>query len=137
PSETPAPVAVAPVTTAPEAMPQAPAMVEEEPTPSRELTALGWSGVGLLAGGGAVMVLAGIAHWQTIEAKDDYDWGRTDSRSTYDGWRGTMIASYAVGGAALGVGTALLVWDLVAERPVRTAVVPMPGGAMVSVAWRW
>ncbi|HOW51195.1 MAG TPA: hypothetical protein PLV42_04010 [bacterium] len=135
-----APAAAAAPRTAPGAMPQAPAMVEESvaPTPSRGLTALGWSGVGLLVGGGAVMALAGVAHWQTGEAKKDYDWGKTGSdRSTYDLWSGTMIASYVVGGLALGTGAALLIWDLVAERPVQAAVMPLPGGAMLTLTGRW
>lgn len=134
----PAPVATVPQDRAPGAMPQAPAMVEPPASGTPALTAIGWSGVGLLAGGGAVMVLAGVAHWQTMEAKDAYDAGKTNGdRGDYDAWSGTMIASYVIGGAALGTGAALLIWDLVAERPVQAAVVPMPGGAMLTLAGSW
>ncbi len=131
----PAPTAADPATAT---IPQAPAMLPEPAPAPRTLTALGWSGVGLLAGGGAFMALAGIAHWQTGEAKKDYDAGKTNGdRSDYNMWSGTMIASYVIGGAALGTGMALLIWDLVAEKPVQAAVVPVPGGAMITLAGSW
>ncbi len=135
PPSVPEPQPAAPATTP---IPQAPAMLPEPAPAPRTLTALGWSGVGLLAGGGAFMALAGVAHWQTNEAKKAYDAGKTNGdRSDYDTWSGTMIASYVIGGAALGTGAALLIWDLVAEKPVQAAVVPMPGGAMITLAGRW
>jgi hypothetical protein len=116
-----------------------PAKRQETPaTPPRELTILGWSGVGLLAGGGVLVIVGGIAHWQTGVAKKDYDAGKTGGDAgTYEAWKATTIAGYAVGGAAMAAGAALLIWDLMADRPVQAAVMPLPGGAMVSVAWRW
>ncbi|HOW51314.1 MAG TPA: hypothetical protein PLV42_04630 [bacterium] len=119
-------------------IPQAPAMLPEPTSAPRALTVLGWSGVGLLAGGGAVLVVAGIAHWQANEAKKDYDLGKTNGdKGDLETWGATTIASYAVGGAALATGAALLIWDMVAERPVQAVIAPVPGGAMVSVVWRW
>ena len=117
----------------------APASIDTTPPkPSKQLTTLGWSGVGLMAGGGAVMIFAGIAQWQTGEAKKDYEAGKTyGDRGTYDGWRGASIASYVVAGTALAAGTTLLVIDLMRDAPATAAIAPLPGGAMVTVAWRW
>ncbi|HNT28854.1 MAG TPA: hypothetical protein PKH10_11850, partial [bacterium] len=103
-------------------------------TPPRELTAMGWNGVGFIAGGGALIIFGGIAQWRTGEAKKDYEAGGTGGDTkTYDAWKAVTITSYVTGGALLAVGTTLLIWDLVADRPVEAALAPLPGGAMVAL----
>lgn len=117
---------------------KAPAVSSEEKRPLKKLTVLGKSGIGLLAGGGALIILGGIAQWRTGIEKDLYEKGETNGdTSDYNAWKYTSIISYSVGGAALAAGMALLITDLVMDTPVKTAVAPIPGGASVSFSWRW
>lgn len=114
------------------------ATADSTATTPRELTAMGWNGIGFLAGGGALIIFGGIAQWQMGEAKKDYDAGHTGGDTkTYDAWQAVTITSYATGGALLAVGATLLIWDLVADRAVEAAVMPLPGGAMLTLAGSW
>lgn len=117
---------------------KAPAVSSEEKRPLKKLTVLGKSGIGLLAGGGVLIILGGIAQWRTGIEKDLYEKGETNGdTSDYNAWKYTSIISYSVGGAALAAGMALLITDLVMDTPVKTAVAPIPGGAAVYFSWRW
>lgn len=117
---------------------KAPALSSEEKKPLKKLTVLGKSGIGLLAGGGALIIFGGIAQWRTGIEKDRYEKGTTEGdTSDYNAWKYTSIISYSVGGAALAAGMALLIADLVMDTPVKTAVTPLPGGAAISFSWRW
>jgi len=117
---------------------KAPAVSSEEKRPLKKLTVLGKSGIGLLAGGGALIIFGGIAQWRTGIEKDRYEKGATEGdTSDYNAWKYTSIISYSVGGAALAAGMALLITDLVMDTPVKTAVTPLPGGAAISFSWRW
>lgn len=62
-----------------------------------------FSGVGLCAFGG-------IAAWQASEKGADFEAGDRSAKDASDGWEGAMIASFAVGGAAMVTGVVL--WAL-------------------------
>lgn len=113
-------------------------VVIKEKRKSKKLTVLGKAGAGLMAGGGALLIFGGISHWQTSVAKNDYEKGKTDGdKSKYQAWKYTSIFSYAFGGVALAAGLGLLIADFVIDSPVETAVFPVPGGAHLSLSWRF
>lgn len=106
--------------------------------PSEKLTALGKSGIGLISTGAALIVFGGISQWKTGVEKENYENGKTSGdTSKYDAWKYTSIASYSVGGVALAAGIALLITDIVVDNPVKASIAPIPGGAHVSISWRW
>lgn len=110
----------------------------EQSKPLKELTVLGKSGIGLIAGGGALIIFGGISQWKTGVEKENYENGKTEGdTSKYDAWKTSTIVSYSIGGVALATGIALLITDLVMESPVKTTLVPVPGGAHFCVSWRW
>lgn len=106
--------------------------------PLKKLTVLGRSGIGLIAGGGAVLMLGGISQWKTGVEKEKYENGDTyGDKSDYNAWKYTSIISYSVGGVALAAGIALLITDIMIDNPVKTSIAPLPGGAHISISWRW
>lgn len=110
----------------------------EEKKPLKKLTILGKSGIGLIAGGGALIIFGGISQWKTGVEKENYENGDTNGdKSDYNAWKYTSIVTYSIGGAALATGIVLLITDFVIDSPVQTAVAPVPGGAHIYVSWRW
>jgi hypothetical protein len=112
--------------------------VEKEKKPGKKMTVLMKSGIGIMAAGGAVMVLGGIATWRTAVEKENYKEGKTDGNmSKYNAWKNTAITSYTVGGVALAAGIAMQIADAFIDAPVKTVIVPVEGGAHFSLSWRW
>lgn len=114
-------------------------IVEKMPQPASEkLTNMGYAGIGLVGGGSAILIFAGISHWKTGIEQKNYEKGETDGDvSKYNTWKTLSIVSYSVGGIALATGIGLLIADLVIDSPVKTSLIPVPGGAHFSASWRW
>jgi hypothetical protein len=112
--------------------------VKKEKKPKKKMTVLMKSGIGIMVAGGVIIAFGGIAHWRTMIEKENYQEGKTDGdMSKYNAWKYTSITSYTVGGVAFATGVALQIADLFIDAPVKTAVVPVPGGAHLYLSWRW
>lgn len=113
-------------------------IVKKEKKPKKKMSVLMKSGIGVMVAGGVVLAFGGIATWRTIVEKENYQEGKTDGdMSKYNAWKYTSITSYTVGGVAFATGVALQIADVFIDAPVKTAVVPVPGGAHVYLSWRW
>jgi hypothetical protein len=113
-------------------------IVKKEKKPKKKMSVLMKSGIGVMVAGGVVLAFGGIATWRTIVEKENYQEGKTDGdMSKYNAWKYTSITSYTVGGVAFATGVALQIADVFIDAPVKTAVIPVPGGAHVYLSWRW
>jgi hypothetical protein len=112
--------------------------VKKEKKPKKKMTALTKSGIGVMAAGGVIVIFGGISHWRTAVEKENYKEGKTDGdMSKYNAWKYTSVISYTIGSAALATGIAMQIADVFIDAPVKTAIVPVPGGAHFSLSWRW
>lgn len=113
-------------------------VVKKAKKPKKRMTVLMKSGIGVMAAGGLIVIFGGISHWRTAVEKENYKEGDTNGdMSKYNAWKYTSVISYTVGGAALAAGVAMQIADVFIDAPVKTAVVPVPGGAHFSLTWRW
>jgi len=92
-----------------------------------------WSGVGMVAFGGAA---AGLS----ASAASDYEAGDLDAEDTSRTWAGVMYAGFGVGAALITTG--VLLWLLgpdEVKEGATAAVIPdvENGGAVLSIGWSW
>ncbi|MFO7736523.1 MAG: hypothetical protein R6W70_09995 [bacterium] len=103
-----------------------------------KLSKVGKIGIGLMSGGAAILIFGGVSHWKTGVEKKAYQDGKTDGDiSSYNKWRAVSITSYSAGALTLSAGTAMLVFDIVIDSPVKTSLIPTKNGAYFSVRWRF
>ncbi len=109
------------------------------------LGTLSKTGIGVLASGAAMIVVGGIATWQTGEAKDEYEKSLSSSaKDEHNTWKTASYAMYGVGGAALVTGVMLLIIDQVRDKPddpqtarLDISATPIPDGAQANLLVRW
>jgi hypothetical protein len=109
--------------------------------PSRPLHTWGWTATGTGIG---MLIVGAVATWMAKSSADDYHNGNQGAEDTNKMWSDTMIAGYAVGGALVVTGMALLIADALEgesskEEEVRITFGPAvdPQGFQVFIRGRW
>jgi hypothetical protein len=106
----------------------------EQPAPASPHSLWGhvtlWTGVGLVA-------LGGVSAWQASSAGAEYDkYGKPADKDASRAWSGVMWAGFGAGAAL--VATGIVLWALEpGDGSTSATVVPLPDGAVFSLAGRW
>ncbi len=117
---------------------EATAVPPDDAQSPRRLTGLGWAGVGLAAGGAAMLVAGGIVWSKGVQVRSDPD-PRDGAVLAARDFRPTGIALVATGGSLLATGIVMLAVDAHRQRRRHFAIAahPCPGSYGVVASGRF
>ena len=96
-----------------------------------------------LFGGAALAAFGGVGTWRMNSAWEEFNKGDKGAKDRHAMWRGLMISSYVVGGAAMATGVVLWIIDPGEEKEAEEkqafniGIAPVADGFSAGISGRW